>query len=301
MWRSKFTNSFQTNGGGLDTHKPMKKLFILAVVMLAGLGSCKKDETISADPLADAKTAIEAKYKALGWDKDGHAPFNGGGAAKTQGGGGYVQYYAIGSGKSAIYYYGGRGAFGMNQSEMQAYDAAGQDKFAFVVSDAKPCGSGCGYNDMIMTKDNSEGINLLGRWVYGEIYKKYKAVNRWDGPLGLPVISESNGQTAGSRYNDFAKTGSTVTGAIIFNSTTGAQAVWGKIYTLWGKTNWDIGWLGLPTESSDPNKADANQKVSFQKGSIGVGSNGTCGNYYDNSGLSVFQNGTKGTGTPPCY
>ncbi|RDB03424.1 LGFP repeat-containing protein [Runella aurantiaca] len=279
----------------------MKKISILLFALVVLLEGCKTEETTAVDPAADAQTAIEAKFKSIGWDKDGHAPFNGTGAVKTQAGKGYVQYYAFGGRKTAIYYYPDYGTFSMDTAEMAGYDNAGQDKFAFVVSDPKSCGTGCGYNDVIMTADNSEGINVGGNWVYGEIYKKYKAVNRWDGPLGVPVNSESNAQTAGSRFNNFAKTGSTVTGTIISNGQTGAQAVWGKTYTMWGRTNWDAGWLGLPKSSCDPNKADNQQTVDFQSGSIKTGP--TCGAYFNKNNETVYQNGTRAANVSsiPCY
>lgn len=259
-------------------------------------------KTVSVDPAADAKAAIEAKYKVLGWDKDGHAPLNGGGAMQTQGGGGYVQYYALGTGKSAIYFYAGKGAFGMNQTEMSAYDAAGQDKFAYVVSDPKSCGTGCGYNDMIMKADNSEGINLSGFWVYGEIYKKYKAVNRWDGPMGVPTSSESNTPTTatdGSKFNEFYKGSSR--GVIWFTPKSGAQAVWGKALKMYAAPDYERSWLKWPKSSCDPNKADNQQTVDFDNGRILTGP--TCGAYLNKENETVYQNGTRAAnvGNIPCY
>jgi hypothetical protein len=245
----------------------------------------------------DYEIAIEAKYKAMGWDKDGHALFNGTGPVKTMAGKGYVQYYAFGSRKTAIYYYEGKGAFAMDTGEMTTYDNTGQDKFSFVVSDPKPCGTGCGYNDLIMVADNSEGINILGNFVYGNIYAKYKEFKRWDGPLGLPTSSELNtpaNATDKGRFNNFQN------GTIWFTPTVGTVALWGKVLKLYAAIDYERSWLKFPKESCDPNKGDANQRVSFQGGSIGVGSTGTCGNYYDTSGLSVSQKGVSG-GTIPCY
>lgn len=271
-----------------------KVTFSLCALALMAL-KCGDNATTDPTPSVPAhQTAIDAKFKALGWNTDGHAAFNGTGPVKTSSGNGSVQYYAFGNNKSAIYYSPDKGAFGMNTVEMNAYEAAGQDKFAVVVSDPKPCGTGCGYNDILLAPGN-EGIVLLDKLVYGEIYKKYKALNRWDGILGLPTTSELNLTSGKGRYNGFKG------GQIYYSTATGSQAFWGKVEKLYGTTGWDTGWLGLPTESCDPAKKDANQSVAFQYGRIGVGSNGTCGNYYDKSGLSVLNTGQQTKGTPPCY
>jgi hypothetical protein len=246
----------------------------------------------------DYEIAIEAKYKAMGWDKDGHALFNGTGPVKTMAGKGYVQYYAFGSRKTAIYYYEGKGAFAMDTGEMTTYDNAGQDKFSFVVSDPKPCGTGCGYNDLIMTADNSEGINILGNFVYGNIYAKYKDFKRWDGPLGLPTSSETPGANS---YTDKGRFTLFKNGLIVFRADIGTQAVWGKIYKLWSATDFERGWLRFPTTSCDINTAEGKQLVRFQNGVI----NGLdiCGSYQNAAGETMFQNGVRAANPTavPCY
>ncbi len=272
---------------------------VLFVLLLATLSSCglfgKKDDPDPAPQAPAYQTAIDAKFKALGWNTDGHAPFNNTGPVKTASGKGYVQYYAFGSNKSAIYYSPDKGAFGMNTVQMNTYEAAGQDNFAVVVSDPKSCGTGCEYNDFLIGTDN-EGVVVLDKLVYGEIYKKYKTLNRWEGVLGVPTTSELNLTSGKGRYNGFKG------GQIYWAPSTGSQAFWGKVEKLYATTGYDTGWLGLPTDSCDPSKKDANQSVGFQNGRIGVGSNGTCGNYYDKTGLSVLNTGKRPTsGNPPCY
>ena len=287
----------------------MKKLLIsrtfIALILLGISSSCSKTDSTAAAP--DYQTAIEAKFKALGWDKDGHALFNGTGPVKTVGGKGYVQYYAFGTRKTAIYYFDGKGAFSMDTNEMTKYEVLGADNFAFVVSDPKSTGTGSGYNEIIKISDNSAGIIITSLAngsvdvLYGEIYKKYLAVNRWDGPMGYPLTDILQSLDPSLTYAHFAKTGSIETGQIYYSTTIKAQAFWGKIEKLYGAVGWNGSWLGLPLESCDPNKGDANQKVAFQKGSIGIGSTGTCGNYYNASGLSVLQTGLISTSSIPCY
>lgn len=253
--------------------------------------------------------AIEAKAAALGWT----SADNGGVAVQTAAKKGWVQYY--GSKDRAIYYYPADGAFaggafGMLILEMKKYDARGQDNFAYVSSDPKLTTGNGYYNEIIEIAGKTQGILVSpptsGKTyaVYGNIYAKYLALNRWDGPLGFSTNDESplNGTVAG-RYNNFTKGSSN--GAIVFNGDIGTQAVWGKIYTLWGATNFDSGWLRLPTGSCDPNKVDNDQGVKFQNGIISNPAG--CGKYFDPLGTQLIQNGSRPsvilgvTLTPPCY
>lgn len=267
------------------------------IISLLIVVSCKKtEETTPAIP--EYQTAIEAKFKAIGWATDGHAPFNGTGPVKTVGGKGYVQYYAYGGRKTAIYFYSGKGAFAVDTEEMIKYDALGQDNWGLVVSDPKATKTGgCGYIDVIRN-DGSEGIITCQNLVDGDVYKKYKVLNRWDGPLGLPTASVL---LTPANATDKGVFGSFQNGTIWYTPTVGAVALWGKVLKLYASVDYERSWLKYPTASCDPNKGDVNQSVAFQGGKIGVSSSGTCGNYYDKSDLSVFQNGTRGTGTPPCY
>ncbi len=274
----------------------MKSKITLAsylIISLLIVVSCKKtEETTPAIP--EYQTAIEAKFKAIGWATDGHAPFNGTGPVKTVGGKGYVQYYAYGGRKTAIYFYSGKGAFAVDTEEMIKYDALGQDNWGLVVSDPKATKTGgCGYIDVIRN-DGSEGIITCQNLVDGDVYKKYKEMGRWDGSLGLPTNNESNLTTAKGRWQAF------VNGQIYWGSTTGAQAFWGKVNVMYGKAGFDGGWLGLPTESCDPKKTDNKQYVRFQYGAIDAAN---CGNYYSSTGLIRYQNGTAPVGgaIPPCY
>jgi LGFP repeat len=238
----------------------------------------------------DYQLAIEAKYQASGWAGDGHS-LNGS-IIKTKGNKGYVQYYSFANRKTAIYFFPGRGAFTMDTAEMASYDAAGQDNFAYVTSDPKPCGSGCGYNDIVKTNDNAQGILMGDKFVYGEIYRKYKATGRWNGPLGYPTSSETAGYNNlpdKGRFNFFQN------GMIAFSGATGAQALWGKLQKLWEKTDNERGWLGFPKESCKLNAAI--QVVNFQHGSIGTG-DGCDG--YNNGGYYVDVNASTASGKV-CY
>lgn len=244
---------------------------------------------IYAPPVTETDQAIYDKYKAMGWDKDGHSEIRTP-PKHTAGGNGYVKYYSFNNEKTAIYHFPNRGTFAMNAAEMRAYDAAGQDKFAYVASDPKPCGAGCGYNDVIMTHDNSAGVLVWDKWVYGSIYAKYKELNRWNGPLGHPTTSELNlnGPTKG-RYNAFSK------GQIYWTPSFGPTAFWGKVMKMYEQTGWDTGWLGLPTQSCNPKSNK--QVVVFERGSIDVG-NGC--DSYNNKGYYTDVTG-KVVGGKPCY
>ena len=279
--------------------KTVTQLFGLLFLMMVMTACPGGKETTDVTPVGDDyQKAIDAKLAALGWDKDGHARLNGSLPVKTSGGTGYVQYYAIGSGQAAIYYFPGKGAFGVNEVEMKAYDALGQDKWGLVVSDPKgTVAGGCGHNEVILVKDNSEGIITCNIVLYGPIYAKYKELKRWDGPLGLPtaaILDTPNKAVDGGTFGTFKN-------GVIWNTTaTKANAIWGKVLKLYAAIDYERSWLGFPKESCDPNKGDASQRVVFQKGAIGVGSDGACGNYYNASGLSVTNKGVTSSYIP-CY
>ena len=266
--------------------------------MTACPGSKETTDITPVDTTPEYQKAIEAKYKAMGWDKDGHILSNGGIPTKTAGGKGYVQYYSFGDRKTAIYFYPDKGAFAIDTEEMKAYDAAGQDKFAILVSDPKSTiAGGCGYVDLLKN-DGTEAVITCQVIIHGDIYKKYKEVNRWNGPLGLPtsniVLTAANVTDKGT-YMTFA------TGAIFSTPTTGAQALWGKAYKMWVAQDWERGWLKFPITSCDVAKADNLQSVDFQGGSVRTGP--TCPAYLNRSNETVYVNGTRAAnvGLIPCY
>lgn len=247
----------------------------------------------------DYQAAIDAKYNALGWPA---TPDNGDHAQPTMGGTGWVQYY--GNKSQAIYYVNGS-AYGMLGDEMKKYDALKQDQFAILTSDAKPssAGSVAYYNEFKRVTDGSAGIVItspnVGTFVvYGDIYKKYLALNRWDGVLGYPTSDESTNKSQ-FRYNSFTKNGS---GGYIVAGPAGSQAIWGKTYKMWGNTSYETGWLGVPTSSCDPAKGDYGQLVQFQNGLITISNTG-CGQYKrSNTIVPVNGNILSGVLTAiPCY
>ncbi len=277
--------------------KTISKLFVLFILIaLATACKKKKEEVIPVDTTPEYQKAIDAKFKAIGWDTDGHSKFNNSLPVKTAGGKGYVQYYAFGSRKTAIYFFSGKGAFAMDTEEMIAYDNAGQDNWGLVVSDPKATKTGsCGYNDIITT-DGKEAIITCQNLVYGNVYAKYKEVGRWDSPLGLPTSSEINTPSnnpayAKARYNNFQN-------GIIWSFSTGTYAFWGRMLKLYGLQDYERGWLKLPTESCDPKKADNKQFVRFQGGNI---DGADCGSLYGTDGLIRYKDGSSKTAAPPCY
>lgn len=277
----------------MKTMKTSVKI-ILILLLTALLFNCKK----SAEAIPAQDAAIAAKFKELSWDKDGHVNFNSKGIEKTKGGKGYVQYYSFGSSKTAIYFFEDKGAFGMNSNELLKYEALGADNFAYVTSDSKPSGTGSSHIEITIIRDNTAGIIItnpnVGTYaVYGDIYKKYLSLNRWTGVLGYPLNDESALRSNKGSYNAFAKTGTAPTGQIYYSTSTGAQAYWGKVHSLYAKTDFDVGWLGLPKESCDMAKGDANQKVAFENGSISVLADGTCGTYTDKTGKLSLQSGKQ--------
>ncbi len=278
--------------------KTLSKLFILFTFLTLTAAKCGKTEEIvtPVDNTPEYQKEIDAKFKAIGWATDGHSKFNNSNPVKTVGGKGYVQYYAFGSRKTAIYFFSGKGAFAVDTEEMIAYDNAGQDNWGLVVSDPKATKTGgCGYSDII-TNDGKEGIITCQNLVYGNVYAKYKEVGRWDSPLGLPTSSEKdtpsiNPAYAKGRYNDFQN-------GAIWSFSTGTYALWGRLMKLYALQDWERGWLKLPTESCDPKKAENKQFIRFQGGNIDAAD---CGSFYGTNGLIRYKDGTSKTATPPCY
>ncbi|WP_020600003.1 LGFP repeat-containing protein [Spirosoma panaciterrae] len=247
-------------------------------IALVSVGvSCKKNDD-SVDTSID--TIFSEKYKALGWDTQNINKV--GDPQKTKGGNAYVQYYSY-NGKTLAIYHSNIGTFGLAAPDLVSkYDAIGQETFnkgalGYPTSDAKVCGSGCVYAEFekgIILKSTavSEAVT-----VYGDIYKKYTSLNRWDGVLGYPTTDELDLTSKRGRYNVFKA------GQIYWNSTTGAQAFWGKSQTLYGSTGYDTGWLGLPTSTTSYYEGNRAYLTQFENGYIGVEDNG-CG-YYLNKAI----------------
>ena len=270
------------------------------------LSGCKGGDSSSPTPTGtkpDYQVAIEAKFATLGWDKDGHVPFNGTGIVKTTAGKGYVQYYAFGGRKTAIYYYPATGAFGMDTNEMTKYDAAGQDNFAYVTSDPKSSGAGSAHNELTRISDNSAAFiittpNVGVFYVHGPIYAKYVATGRWTGPLGYPTGDVSNTPANATDKGTFV---TFQTGGIWNTPTIGTQAIWGKAYKMWVAVDWERSWLKYLTTSCDPALADNRQFVRFQNGGINTGP--TCPAYSNTNNETVYKDGTRAANVSliPCY
>ncbi|AYQ30687.1 LGFP repeat-containing protein [Runella sp. SP2] len=274
----------------------MKKItsFIVPLVcvsMLFLLTGCPKPS----DP--DYKAAIKAKYQQLGWMPEAD---NGGEPVKTASGNGWVQYY--GNKDRAIYYIDGK-AFGFLNYEMKKYEALGQDKFTALgtpTSDWQQFLTGITGNEFTKGVIVSTPKGVFA--VYGSIYERYKAIGRWNSPLGYPIGDEGTMTTRKEgRFQHFTKTGPI--GQIYWSQTTGAQAFWGKVEIMYGRAGvgYDGSWLGLPKSSCDPNKADNQQTVDFEKGKIITGP--TCGAYLNQDNETVYQNGTRAANVNsiPCY
>jgi uncharacterized protein with LGFP repeats len=274
---------------------------IIVLSLFGTLSACnhdKKEDPTPVDTTPEYQKAIDAKFKSIGWATDGHAKFNNSNPVKTTGGKDWVQYYSFGDKKEAIYY-SDKGAFAVLALEMEAYDGAGQDNFGTIVSDPKPTLAGaCNYNDII-TNDGKEGIIYCKNIVKGEIYKKYKDFNRWDGPLGLPSSTEldtptSNPSNVKGKYNAFQK-------GTIWTFSKGTYGLWGKALAMYAATDWERGWLGLPIESCDAGKADNLQSINFQNGSIKSGP--SCPAYFNKINETVLKNGNYAVNVNaiPCY
>lgn len=277
----------------------MKNLIklLLILVLISSLSSCNKkaiDVVTPAD--GDYQQVIDAKFKSIGWAADGHVKFNNSSPIKTAGGKGWVQYYAFGDRKKAIYYFD-KAAYAVDTEEMKGYDNAGQDNFGTIISDWKATiTGGCGFNEII-TADGKEAVIICQTIVKGEIYAKYKEMGRWDGPLGLPTAGELPTPADNGRFGSFQN------GTIWSFPATGTHALWGKVLAMYKSIDYERSWLGKPIESCDPKKGDGNQTVAFEKGKIGTSPGGKCGTYYEPLGLPRLQNGksTSDSSTIPCY
>lgn len=286
----------------------MKTTCLLGSLMLIlAVQSCKKD-----DALPDYQTAIQAKYKALGWtqEADGSNTYT-----QTAGLKGWVQYY--GGKDRAIYYFPNDGdypggAFGMLNYEMKKYETLGQDNYGYVASDpgeiAVSSTASVHYNEIVRQSDKTPGVIMTAPAPYagtyvvaGPIHQEYLRQGRWSGPLGYPRTDELNTQKAGGRYHYFSKTGAT----IIWSQSTGAHAYWNRVDDLYRAAGYSVGWLGFPKSSCDPNVADNKQQVLFEGGIIQFvtfGTNAYCGRYFISANNYALPNGKAYvSGLLPCY
>lgn len=258
----------------------------MIVALLFVLSGCKEKPATT----PDYQVAIDAKYKSLGWTQGAD---NGGVPQQTDGKKGWVQYY--GSKDRAIYYYPADGSyaggtFGVLKEVMTKYNSLGMELY---IGLGRLTSGETTVNGLFHFADTEFGIVTNGdRVVYGEIYKKYKALNRWEGKLGFPLNDESDLSSKKGRYNAF--TG----GQIYWSASTGAQAFWGLTGRMYGATGYDTGWLGLPTTSCDPAKDEILQVVKFEKGTIRAFA--TCGSYQNLADVTVTKEG-KTASNIPCY
>jgi uncharacterized protein with LGFP repeats len=131
----------------------------------------------------------------------------------------------------------------------------------------------------------------------GEIYKKYKALNRWEGPLGLPTAGV---QLTPANASDKGVFATFQNGVIWHTPTVGAVALWGRMLKLYAAIDYERSWLGYPTTSCDPTRTDTQQVLKFQGGSIDAA---VCGSYFTLEGVPLLQNGLRPAAgkLPPCY
>ncbi len=279
----------------------MKTFTLITLAGMMALSGCKKGEDTPVTPVSptkpDYQVAIDAKYKALGWTQGAD---NGSVPQQTAGKKGYVQYY--GSKDRAIYYFNGK-AYGFLKNEMVKYDALGQDNFTGL---GLPTSDGTGFATGISGNEFENGVIVTDPTgvfaVYGPIYAKYKAIDRWNSPLGYPdgdVTPTAANATDKGSYVTFKK--GSVLGAIFYTPGTGAQAIWDKAYRMWIAVDWERSWLKFPTTSCDPTVTEGKQLVRFQGGVINA--LGSCGSYQNSVGETTYQNGTRAANSSavPCY
>jgi hypothetical protein len=280
--------------------KTLANLFGLLLLVFIMTGCDLFDKKKDVDTVPEYQKAIEAKYKAIGWT---NGLDNGGTAIQTAGKKGWVQYYG---GKDRAIYYFENTAYAVLNFEMKKYDQLGQDNFALITSDYVSLKNNAGYIAIKRLSNSSEGLIITNpagvtTLIDGEIYKKYKALDRWDGVLGYPIIDELDLGSKKGRYQHFSKNpaGTPYTAQIYYSAATGAHAFWGRIDKLYDRTGYDSGWLGLPITSCDPARVDKLQVVKFQNGTIDAAD---CGSYTKPDGTPLKQDGTRpATGLPPCY
>ena len=267
-------------------------LLISILLISLSLFNCKENT----DNTPDYQREIDKKLANVGGDPD-----NGGKAVPTKGGKGWVLY--LNNKTHAIFYFPSDfselgEAFYMRDLFLYEYDRLGQDSdsgLGVVRSDAKNVTSGTYHefaNGVLMNTVRTGNTPFA---VYGKIYIEYLRLNRWDGPLGAPIITESELTSRKGRYMAFQ------TGQIYWSESTGAHAFWGKLDQMYKSAGYDTGWLGLPLNSFD--QKSYTDIIKFQYGQIKINAD-NCGRYMDVNSYYVYANGQRpasGQNVPSCF
>jgi hypothetical protein len=267
-------------------------LFIVVLLIGMSLSGCKEN----ADNKPDYQKEIDKKLVAVGGDPD-----NGGAAVPTKGGKGWVLY--LNNKTHAIFYFPSDFSelgetFYMRDLFFYEYDRLGQDSesgLGVVRSDAQNVTSGTYHefaNGVLMNTVRTGNTPFA---IYGKIYTEYLRLNRWDGPLGAPIIAETELMSRKGRYIMFQ------TGQIYWSESTGAHGFWAKMDQMYKTAGYDTGWLGLPLNSYD--QKSYTDIIKFQNGQIKITAD-NCGRYMDVNSYYVFANGQRaaaGQSVPNCF
>jgi uncharacterized protein with LGFP repeats len=101
------------------------------------------------------------------------------------------------------------------------------------------------------------------RETHGQIDARYRATGGSGGPLAFPTTDTRPAADGIGRFNRFNGSGG---GAIFWSPSTGAQAVYGPIFTRWAQLSAERGTLGYPRTSVY--EVTGGQRVDFQGGYI---------------------------------
>ncbi|WP_460443902.1 LGFP repeat-containing protein, partial [Amycolatopsis cihanbeyliensis] len=97
--------------------------------------------------------------------------------------------------------------------------------------------------------------------VWGEIRKKWAALDWERGPMGYPTTDEVATPDGVARYNHFTKNAS-----IYWTPDTGAHGVWGEIRKKWAALDWERGPMGYPTTDETKTPDGVGRYNHFTKG-----------------------------------
>jgi uncharacterized protein with LGFP repeats len=99
--------------------------------------------------------------------------------------------------------------------------------------------------------------------IYGLIRAKWERLGWERGPNGYPTTDEADAGSGRGRYNNFTN------GTIIWRRGAGeAFSVYGAIYSKWGETGWDRGFLGFPVTDESGTPDGVGHFNHFEGGSI---------------------------------